>query len=337
MQRREIESRLSISFDLETPGKHFGTLRLPWSNNENPLGYYPIPLISFKNGIGPTALIIGGTHGDEFEGPSAVMRLAQKLDCMQISGQIILIPALNMPAVMASSRTSPLDGQNLNRSFPGDPNGGPTAMLADFVERSLMTKCSAVIDLHSGGKAAVFKPCTLATNTQDEALYEKNLKLAEAFGLPLVWKLGQNNDNRSINSAAERVAVPMIAAELGGGGGIDPEITDKTEQGLLNVLKYLEILETAYVKTEIAEIVEINCKNESLYAPSIGLFDRNVSAGQNIVSGELAGYFHYIYEPDRPSLKVRFPKSGFILAHSNRGLVEQGDLLALVAQKIERA
>ncbi|MFK7765368.1 MAG: succinylglutamate desuccinylase/aspartoacylase family protein [Roseobacter sp.] len=69
-------TRLMPQIDLSAPGKHVGDLVLPWSDNRVPLGFYPIPVVSIKGGAGPRVLITGGTHGDEFEGPAAIMRLA---------------------------------------------------------------------------------------------------------------------------------------------------------------------------------------------------------------------------------------------------------------------
>ena len=63
---------------------------------------------------------------------------------------------MNAPALMDSSRVSPLDQITMNRAFPGDADGGPTQMLAHFIETRLLPLCDAAIDLHSGGKAAIF-------------------------------------------------------------------------------------------------------------------------------------------------------------------------------------
>ena len=68
--------------------------------------------------------------------------------------------------------------------------------------------------------------------------------------------------------------------------------------------------------------------------PDKGLFDRVVNAGQNVVAGQTAGWFHYIMEPDRPSFELKFKHDGFILAHTNRGIVEKGEMLALVANDV---
>lgn len=327
-------SRLAVGIDLDRPGRSTGDLMLRWSDNTNPLGYHPIPVISLKGKPGPTVLITGAVHGDEFEGPAAIMRLAQRLDPDRLTGQVILIPALNAPALAASSRVTPLDQANLNRAFPGNPDGGPTAMIAHFVESVLMPRCDAAIDLHSGGKASFFQPCALATRSADAGLYARNLDLARAFGLPLIWRLGANNDDRSVNAAGERAGIPTIAAELGGGGGVDPAITDATERGLMRCLAHLGLLDET-VRPATQRIVEIASPMDSLYAPGTGIFDRAVSAGQDVAKGDLAGWFHFITEPERPSIPLSAAAAGLVLAHTCRGMVQRGEMLALIARDVE--
>ena len=334
MTENSPKSRLVMGVDLDAPGKQVGDLMLRWSDNSNPLGYHPIPVISLRGGDGPVVLITGGTHGDEFEGPSAMMRLAGQLNPADLTGQVIMIPALNAPAVQEAMRGSPLDGANINRAFPGCADGRPTAMIADYVETVLLPRCSGAIDLHSGGKASFFAPSALAAQSADPDLRDANLALARSFGLPLIWELGNNNDNRSLNSAADRAGVPMIATELGGGGGVDPAITDAAEAGLMRCLGHLGIL--GEIPEPVASRrVEIASGLHSVYAPGEGIFDRRVSAGQDVIKGELAGQFHFVGEPERASLDINFPSDGFVLAHTCRGYVKRGELLALVAQDVD--
>ena len=328
-------ARIKSNIDLSKSGSQYGELMLPWSNNSVPLGYHPTPFISIKNGSGKKILIIGGNHGDEFEGPCAIMRLAQNIKYKELKGQVILVPALSFEAVKSSSRVNPFDNKNMNRAFPGDPNGTPTEMMADFLERELIPSCDAVIDLHSGGKASFFEPCTLPTKSKNKKLFDANMELAERFGLSLVWVLGPNNDNRSLNSAAERAGVAMIAAELGGGGGANPKITALAETGLINILHYLKILKLDKSKPPNEKIKKVELRNPdaTIYAPAKGLFDRLVKAGQTVKIGQTAGWFHYFMEPERPSLELKFKHNGFILAHTNRGIVEKGEMLTFVVQE----
>jgi len=329
------QARIKSNIDLSKSGYQYGELMLPWSNNSVPLGYHPTPFISIKNGSGKKILIIGGNHGDEFEGPCAIMRLAQNIKYKELKGQVILIPALSFEAIKNSSRVNPLDNKNMNRAFPGDPNGTPTEMMADFLERELIPSCDAVIDLHSRGKASFFEPCTLPTKSKNKKLFDANMELAERFGLSLVWVLGPNNDNRSLNSAAERAGVAMIAAELGGGGGANPKITALAETGLINILHYLKILKLDKSKPPNEKIKKVELRNPdaTIYAPAKGLFDRLVKAGQTVKIGQTAGWFHYFMEPERPSLELKFKHNGFILAHTNKGIVEKGEMLTFVVQE----
>lgn len=331
---QSVPSRIAVTTDLDSPGLHFGDAMLRWSDNGNPLGYHPVPVISLKGGDGPVLLLVGGTHGDEFEGPAAILRLIHTLNHEDLRGQIIAIPALNAPALAASSRTSPLDGANLNRAFPGDADGGPTAMLAHFLETAILPRCDAAIDLHSGGKASVFQPCALPTHSADPGLAARNLDLARCFGLPLIWRLGSNNDNRSLNSAAERAGVPMIATELGGGGAVDPAITDAAEAGIRNVLHLMGILPCSAAEVSPQRLVEIANPLDSLYATATGIYDRALAAGQDVAAGEFAGWFHHVTEPERPPQRLVLPAGGMILAHTNRGLVTRGEMLVLVVRDV---
>ena len=75
-----------------------------------------IPITVIKNGDGPTALLVGGNHGGEYEGPVALLKLTQELRADDIQGRVIILPALNLPAVLAGQRVSPVDGLDMNRS-----------------------------------------------------------------------------------------------------------------------------------------------------------------------------------------------------------------------------
>jgi predicted deacylase len=329
MTKHQSSSRVQISIDLSQRGRQIGDLKLKWSDNRQPLGYYPIPIICLSNGEGPTILLTGGVHGDEFEGPVALMRLVQRLSLDDINGRIIIIPALNAAAVQASSRVSPLDQLNLNRAFPGDADGSPTQMIAHFVETVLLPECDTVIDLHAGGKAAIFAPCVLAEIDSKSPQGEENLALAKAFAAPYLWVVSEKNDNRSLNAAAARQQVSMIAAELGGGGNCDPIMTDFTEKAVMRCLSHLGI--TAPSNDEYtAEMECINLK-ETFVSPAIGLLDRNFQIGDKVEAGQIAGWLHFVNEPERPSLELKFNTSGIILAHGNRGMVERGDLIAVIA------
>src|SRR5205814_5372332 len=161
----KARSRLSPEIDLDGHGRQTGFLRLPHSVHRSAYDWIPIPIAQSgnkgANGSGPTVLLMAGNHGDEYEGQVALGRLIRELDPGEVQGRIIILPSANFPAAMAGSRTSPLDQGNLNRSFPGDSTGGPTAQIAYYIEHELLPRCDFVLDIHSGGSSLTYLPSTL--------------------------------------------------------------------------------------------------------------------------------------------------------------------------------
>ena len=104
-------------------GEQHGFLKLPYSRNDSAWGAVMIPITVIKRGDGPTALLTGGNHGDEYEGPIALAKLASTLKSKDVNGRVIIVPFMNYPAFKTGARTSPIDAGNLNRSFPGKPDG----------------------------------------------------------------------------------------------------------------------------------------------------------------------------------------------------------------------
>src|SRR5690606_40921595 len=128
-------SPITPTIDLDAQGVQHGFLRLPYSRDDSAWGSVMIPIAVIRNGSGPTALLTGGNHGDEYEGPLALYELARTLDPADVSGTVIILPALNYPAFRAGTRTSPIDKGNMNRSFPGRPDGMATEESAGYVQR----------------------------------------------------------------------------------------------------------------------------------------------------------------------------------------------------------
>ena len=330
------QTRIQTDLDFTKPGKRFGGLRLKFSDNSIALGYVPIPAGVIINGVGPTVLLTGGVHGDEFEGPISLIKFLRETSVDDVQGRIIVFPTLNSPAVNASSRVSPLDAGNLNRAFPGDPDGTPTQMIANFIEKTVMPVCDAVIDIHSGGKAAWFSPCAMATYHDDTELLRKNVELATVFGCPFVWLMGQFNEDRSVNSAAERNDLVVISAELGGGGQVTPETLNLSERGIRNCLRHLKVLtDEIQPRTEPVTFLKIVDANQHVYSTHRGLFEPAFSPGDTVSAGDPVGFIHNTDQIELPPARIEFPVNGVAFVRCHRGLVEKGELLALVGIKSE--
>ena len=209
-------SPITTSVDFDKDGVQHGFLRLPHSSDASAWGTVMIPITVAKGGVGPTVLLTGGNHGDEFEGPVALFDLAARIATVELSGRVIVIPAMNYPAFRAAKRTSPLDGGNLNRAFPGDPGGNPTQKIADYFQRTLLPMADYVVDLHSGGKSLDFAPLCAAHVLDDKDQQARCVAAMSAFNAPYSLMLLEPDAIGTYDSAAETMGKTFITTELGG-------------------------------------------------------------------------------------------------------------------------
>ena len=148
-----MSSRIIAEIDYEKDGKQVGWLGLPHSVTRSAYGKIMIPIAVIRNGKGPTVFFQAGNHGDEYEGQIALVKLIRELDPAAIQGRVIVLPAANFPAAMAGTRVSPIDEGNLNRAFPGSPDGTVTQQIAYYIDSVLFPQADLFHDLHSGGSS----------------------------------------------------------------------------------------------------------------------------------------------------------------------------------------
>jgi predicted deacylase len=156
MSRTEPNRPKSTAFmtvDLDKPGRQVGFVMIPHSPHDDAWGVTRVPIAVIANGKGPTVILEGGNHGDEYEGPITICELIRELDPGSIQGRLILMPANNVHAVIGGQRTSPVDGLNFNRTFPGDPRGTITQQISAFLTDEIFPHADAFLDLHSGGSS----------------------------------------------------------------------------------------------------------------------------------------------------------------------------------------
>ncbi len=171
-----IPSPITSTVDFAAQGVSHGFLRLPYSRDDAAWGSIMTPVTVVNNGDGPTALLTGANHGDEYEGPIALFDLAARIRAEDVTGRIIIVPAMNQPAFAAGTRTSPIDQGNMNRAFPGRPDGTVTQKMADYFQRVLLPMADVVLDYHSGGRTLDFLPYCAAHILPDKVQQAKSLR-----------------------------------------------------------------------------------------------------------------------------------------------------------------
>nr|WP_246592292.1 succinylglutamate desuccinylase/aspartoacylase family protein [Aminobacter anthyllidis] len=305
-------------------------MRLPFSSDRSAYGTIPIPIVCIRNGNGPTALLVAGNHGDEYEGQVALSKLARQLDASELRGRIIILPALNYPAVDAGRRVSPLDQGNLNRMFPGDANGTPTDMIAHYVSEVLLPLADIVIDLHSGGTSLLYLPCCLIRVGKTAAETASLIELMRVFGAPI----GSISDGSggggasTLSAIAQMLGIPALTTELGGGATMSRKGEALARDGVLRVLKHMGILPDAIVEpADATRSMRVDGRQAFTYAPVRGIFEPAVAVGDEVQAGDLAGVIHPIAGPSEPARLVQFAKSGLVACQRAPALTEPGDCL----------
>ena len=333
------ETRITTDVDFEREGKQTGFLRLPYSVHRSAYGWLPIPVVCVNNGTGPRVLLMSGNHGDEYEGQVITMKLCRELDAADIRGRVIILPAANAPAARAGRRTSPLEegeAGNLNRAFPGDPDGSPTQMIAHYIESVLLAMSEYVFDLHSGGSSLMLLPSALIKKSADEARTARSIELMKVFGAPVSY-LDLDDSDRHISGAARRQGTIHLGTELGGGGMVTPEALAVGEKGLRRVLKHIGTLGESFAVEEAPEtrLVTVGGADYYVYAPDDGLFEPLVELGDEVEKDQPAGVIHFPETPWRAPSTARFGRSGMVLCKRIRGRTERGDCLFHVATDYE--
>jgi predicted deacylase len=323
-------SRLVPEVDFDRDGVQHGFIRLFHSTHASAYGFIPIPITVIRNGAGPTALFVSGTHGDEYEGQVALSELSRNLPAENITGRVILLPMANFPAAMAGRRVSPIDDGNLNRIFPGDPDGSVTQQIAWFITTELIPRADLVCDLHSGGSSLMYAPCVLMTRFADTERTAATLRALLAFGAPLAFVAaaaqGQGGDQTSAG-AAERYGVIALGSELGGSGTVTPAALDLARRGVKNLLVHLGILpESARISGPPTRLLDVS-PSDYVYAPEAGVFEPLAAPGDMVEAGQMAGWIHFPETPTRVPMEVVFPGGGFVLCRRVPARTARGDCL----------
>ena len=324
-------SPVSVDVDLEAKGKHFGHIRVPHSTHESAYGFIAIPVAVVKGGSGPDVLLTAGNHGDEYEGQIALLKLMRSLSAEAVRGRVIIIPQLNLPAAAGGRRTSPLDEGNLNRLFPGDPLGSPTAQIAHFVDTVLLPMTQVSLDLHSGGSSLEYLPCVYATVSPDPARQARLQAAIAAFGAPLALMAQQEISSRSLMACARAHGHLHFATELGGAGTTTPATQAIADQGVQRLLAHLGVIDPMPPPPGTTRMMRISGPSQYVYAPVRGLFEPAFALGDTVQAGQIAGCIHFPEEPQRPPHELVFADSGMVVCRRVPSQVAPGDCVAHLA------
>ena len=287
-----------------------------------------IPVLIAKGAeSGQRLVVLGGVHGDEYEGPSAIATLIGALDPATLRGEIVAVPVANPPAFALSQRASPLDGLNLARTFPGLPAGSVTQRIAHVLTEEVLAKADFLIDLHSSG-THIEMPLLVGYRVGATAASRTSREAALRFGAPVVWGHASVAPGRSLSGPDSR-GVPWLYTESPGGGWLNPHTAAVYRQGVVNVLRYLGMLPGDAPRcTPTHELCGDGDVDTSLAAPVAGWLWHEIALLDSVERGQLLGTIRDTR--GEVTCRVCAPAAGRVVLRRATPSVAAGDLLYLV-------
>ena len=333
-------SPVTTTLDFEKAGKQQGYLRVPHSRNSSAWGAILIPITVVNQGSGPTVLFVGGSHGGEYEGPVSLMKVSRTLQAEQVQGRVIIIPALNLPAVLAGQRLSPIDGKDMNRVFPGLWNGTKTQVIAHYLHEVILPLCDAVIDLHAGGYSLSLLPYMSMHYLENEEQNQQTFAAMQAFDAPISLVMKEISGEGLLDYAVERMGKIFLCAELGSAGTLSPQAIKITDVGVHNLLVHFGLIEGEVVTRESqglspGRLMEVPAPENYHTAMANGIYESFYELGDWVEAGEPVGQIHFVENIAWAPQPIIAQRSGMLLCTRGPGFVEIGDSVAVVAHDLD--
>ncbi|HCK12432.1 MAG TPA: hypothetical protein DHW45_21340 [Candidatus Latescibacteria bacterium] len=290
----------------------------------------PIAVSKSASG-GPTIVVTGLVHGDEFEGPSAISRLF--FDLQLHAGTFIGLPLTNPWAHAGQSRNTPkhFDGLNLARQFPGLAEGSRTQQLAHLLYQwvtGLLGPNDLLIDLHSAGSRYEYLSMVGYHPTDDDT-ESASRELAAAFGFRNLWQIPDSpSSRRTLNGSIARAGIPTIGTEVRGFGGLRSLDVDLLVNGIRRVLAVKGMVADEPPTTED---VPIQTTHQIVFSTS-GLFNADVDLADTVQAGQPLGRVLTIQGETVETLIA--PVDGQVWAIRRFASVHPSDIAFLIAQPI---
>ena len=237
---------------------------------------------------GKTLAVTAGVHGCEYNGILALQRLAESLDCESLSGQLILLPLVNVNGFFAGvKQLNPADGKNLNREFPGSEDGTETQRIAWTIEKSIYPEVDFLLDIHGGDWNEELTPLVFFPCGAGEGIRQETRRAAKVLNVPM--RVCSTSCNGLYSLAAKR-GIPALLLERGGNGRWTKAEVDADCEDVLRLMDHLGIIRHRYEYGEQAEITKAVYEE----AAAEGCWFPAVNAGQKIFENELLGSWESI-------------------------------------------
>lgn len=270
---------------------------------------------------GPTLLLTGCIHGDEFNSTEIIRRILRQPVLSKLAGTILAVPIVNRPGFVNRSRYMP-DRRDLNRLFPGSATGPLGSRLARVLTDDVLPYADIVIDLHTG---AVNRPNLPQIRVSDGD--QPSLDLAKIFAPPITL-IGRIREG-SFRATCREKETPMLLFESGEALRLDTPSIRFGTQGILTVMRHLDMLPKRKREYRGKKATLVAKQSFWQRAPRGGIFIPLVALGKAVEKGTQLGF---VADPqgseENPIISER---AGLVIGRTNDAVVDEGDGLFHIA------
>ncbi|MFB0558818.1 MAG: succinylglutamate desuccinylase/aspartoacylase family protein, partial [Candidatus Bathyarchaeia archaeon] len=232
---------------------------------------------------GPTLCVLGGTHPLEYASIEGVLRVAQEVEPEGLKGTLLIVPVVNTNGFEARAAfNNPIDYVNQNRVFPGDEAGTMSRRFAHALFEEFVSKADALIDSHGGDLTEDINRFVIVGKTDDKELHRKMVEMASCYD---AHYMRVSEIRGSTGEALRKYKIPCLTPESGTPYPVREEEMAFHRDGILNVMRYMGMLEE---EPEMREI-KVNPEQERLYAERGGIWRQMVGAGERVKKGQFLG------------------------------------------------
>lgn len=293
----------------------------------------PVIVVAGKK-EGPVLWINGTVHGDELNGSYAAWELSGEIDPEQLSGTLVVTPICNPIAFECRNKISAIDNMDMDTAFPGDPEGMMTQRIAHMIYREIKANAGAVISFHTMATPYRANPYSVRKIIPgvSDSVNEVSEGMQRAFGVVtncVVDLRGDTNElpgvtNGALDITCMKDGIPAFMGEMGQGGKVETEYVEAAKKGILNVMRYLKMLDGPVEKPGRQVLIT---KRRFLRSDKGGMIRMNVKSGDEVKAGENLLDLHY-YGDEMESYPAR--SDCYVIGVRENPVVSTGDRVAFV-------
>ena len=306
--------------------KVYGAIKVPAGSDAG----YDIP-VALVHGArpGPVLAVVAGSHGSEYASIMAVEDLIARVNPVELSGTLVLVPIVNIASFeKITPHVNPVDNKSMNRFYPGNARGTQTDRASFAVTKEVVEKCDHLIDLHGGDLDENLRPYSYWTVTGNQRQDEISRGMVLAFGLDHIIisrdRPKDPNASRFLENTASTRGKPSFTAEAGRSGPVDPNEVKTLADGVMRVMGHLKMTRQAAapVRSPVwVEVVSVSADRDGMFHPAV---DRDSHVAKGAKLGSVTDYLN------RPLQDIVSPEAGIVMFVRALPSLKKGDTIASV-------